>query len=223
MNDNPTGADLVQTAAAELADLLDDLAALLPEPIGDPTVGTTAHRKHVAGSPAPWHQEAGMVLMTAHEGVRRLEASMRRDVTGGLGRRRGGSLGNTSSALAAVCNLSYGVPDASARKATRIIGIWISQAKVLRDIDQAPRWEPLRTAPAKSGTGRLAPACPYCSTYSLRTARVSGAVRCFNPACRDNNGDAPCGQLLEAPYTGHPMIVWADGREIITYPAAEAS
>lgn len=53
LNEAPTGADLVADALDELAGLLPRLQALLPEPVADPTVGTTTHRKAV-GSPAPW-------------------------------------------------------------------------------------------------------------------------------------------------------------------------
>lgn len=209
-----TGADLVATAADELEDLLQVLVQLLPEPVADPTIGTTAHRKHVAGSPAPWHQEAAGVLFTVHEGVRRLEASLRRDVAGGLGRRRGGSDGNTFAALKAIRNLAYGVDDARARKAARIMAVWIAHARTIRDVDEAARWDPLQAVTTKDPAVRLSPPCPYCQTYSLRVARVSGAIRCFNPACRDELGNSPSGQMTEAPYSGYPMIMWADGRQI---------
>lgn len=209
-----TGASKVAEATYELEDLLQDLAGLLPEPVGDPTVGTTAHRKHVAGSPAPWHQEAASVLFTVHEGVRRLEASLRRDVAGGLGRRRGGSDLNTFQALRAIRNLAHGVDEARARKAARIMSVWISHARTIRDIDQAARWDPLQAVKTTDPAVRLSPPCPYCQTYSLRVARVSGAIRCFNPACRDELGNSPSGHLSEAPYSGYPMITWADGRQI---------
>lgn len=82
-----------------IAELLERLAALLPEPVAEPTSDTTSHHK-VSGSPAPWHAEAGSLFMDIHEGARRLEASLSREVAGHLGERRVGFDGNTAAALA---------------------------------------------------------------------------------------------------------------------------
>ncbi|MEV7008884.1 hypothetical protein [Streptosporangium sp. NPDC051022] len=88
----------------ELAELLERLEELPAEPVADPTTGTMSHHK-VTGSPAPWRAEAGPILMDIHEGVRRLEASLRREVAGHLGARRGGSDANTVAALASIARL----------------------------------------------------------------------------------------------------------------------
>lgn len=214
LNEAPTGADLVADALDELAGLLPRLQALLPEPVADPTVGTTTHRKAV-GSPAPWHAEAGAALMTIHEGVRRMEASMRQDLTGEPGPRRGGSDANTFAAMDAIRRLAHGLPDDRARYYARVLGIWVTHAKTVRDIDETPKWVPIR-APR----GALPPTCPYCHTYSLRVAQASGAVRCANPSCRAGDGQRPYGRMQYGPLTGRPMLVFADGREI-TYYAQE--
>lgn len=201
---------------AELLDLLAVLAELLPEPIADPTTGNTT-RRDVTGSPAPWHSEAASILLDVHEGVRRLEASMRRDVTGRLGRRRGGSDANTAAALQAIRALAHGLDDELAEHAARILRVWISHAHQIRDIDLEPSWAPLPSIP-----GTPPPACPYCRTYSLRFARQSGAVRCANPRCRDTDDNRPYGLIEQGKYTGRAMLVFADGREI-TYTTEEAA
>jgi hypothetical protein len=207
-----SGADLLADALEDLAELVPVLAALLPEPVGDPTTGTTAHRKHAVGSPAPWHPEAGPMLMTVHEGVRRMEASMRQEITGRLGGRRGGSDANTTAAMRAIENLGHGLPDDRARYYARIVGIWTAHARTVRDIDQAPKWSAI-AAPK----GTLPPQCPYCRTYMLRVAMASGAVTCANPSCVDSLGQRPRGRMEYGPLTGRAMLVFTDGREITHY------
>lgn len=209
-------ADTVATLAGDLADLVQTLAILLPEPVADPTQGTSSHHK-VTGSPAPWHVEAATVLFDVHEGVRRLEASMRRDVTGRLGGRRGGSDRNTTAALDAITRLAYGVDEHQAHRAARILAVWASHARQVRDIDLEPKWTPLPSVP-----GQPPPPCPYCRTYSLRYAHLSGAVRCCNPRCVDSEDHRPYGVIEQGRYTGRAMLVFADGREI-TYAMEAAS
>ncbi|MEV8636542.1 hypothetical protein AB0395_33330 [Streptosporangium sp. NPDC051023] len=198
----------VTLLVAELAELLERLEELLAEPVADPTSGTMSHHK-VTGSPAPWHAEAGPILMDIHEGVRRLEASLRREVAGHLGERRGGSDANTAAALASIARLVHGVPEEAARRTVRILSGWIRRAEEVRDIGEAERWEPLR-APA----GELPPACPYCKTYSLRVGRREGRVRCANRKCVDGDGRPPVATIDKNRVNGDAMLVWADGRTI---------
>lgn len=201
-------ADHIADLTTEISDLLTALEALLPEPTADPTTGTSTHHK-ITGSPAPWHPEAALILLDIHEGVRRLEASIRRDITGHLGPRRGGSTRNTLAALESTARLAHALNDDQARRAARILGIWTTHAQQIRDIDLAPRWAPLPAMPGH----RPAP-CPYCRTYALRYARLSGAVRCANPRCRDSQGNRPYGVIEQGALTGRAMLVFADGREI---------
>ena len=201
-----SGADRIAELADDLGPLLAALQALLPDQIGDPTVGMTAHRKNTVGSPAPWHAQAAAALMDIHEGVRRMEASMRIDISGQPGRRRGGSAANTAAALTSLVRLGYGLD-----------AIWITHAQQLRDIDEAPRWIAIHVP-----TGQLPPTCPYCSTYSLRVASNSGAVRCANRRCLDTQGKRPYGVIERGQYTGRPLVAFADGREI-HYQDQEAS
>jgi len=199
---------------AELRPLLTQLEALLPEPVADPTSGTMS-RHRVTGSPAPWHPEAGPVLLTIHEEVRRLEASLRQEVAGHLGPRRGGSDANTDAALSAIANLVFAVPEEHAAGVVRVLKRWIRQAQQIRDIGEAERWEPIKVP-----GGQLPPSCPFCSTYSLRVARRSGLVACSNARCEDSNGERPRGRIDKNRLDGSAMLVWADGRTI--YYGSEA-
>lgn len=187
--------------------ILDRLEALLPEQATDPA-GEPSHRK-VTGSPAPWHAEAAAVLLDITEGSRRLEASLRRDVSGRLGERRGSSVENTRSALRSIVRLCEALDDDAVKDAARIVGRWITTARQLRDIDEADRWEPLPRRP-----GTLPPPCDYCATYSLRRNRRSGEVRCVNGDCRDGDGHRPVARMEIGRFTGTAALVWRDGRTV---------
>ncbi|MFF4416172.1 hypothetical protein ACFYY8_26925 [Streptosporangium sp. NPDC001559] len=174
---------------AELAALLERLAELLAEPI----------------------------LMDIHEGVRRLETSLRREAAGHLGERRGGSDANTAAALASIARLVHAVPEEAARHTARILSGWTRRAEEVRDIGLAERWEPLR-APA----GELPPSYPYCKTFSLRVGRRAGQVRCVNRKCVDGDGRTPVATIDKNRVTDDAMLIWRDGRTIY-YGCGEAS
>lgn len=199
--------------------LLDQLGALLPETVTDPATGGTARK--VAGSPAPWHAEAAVVLLDVHEGARRLEASLRRDTAGRLGQRRGGSDTNTRRALQSVVRLAEALDTDQQRHAARIVAHWVTSARQVKDIDLTDRWEPLPRLP-----GMLPPACDYCLTYSLRWNRRAGEVRCILTACRDEDGRRPVARMQIGRYSGQASLVWQDGRQVVylvepvTEPAA---
>lgn len=193
----------------ELWPLLDQLQALLAEPVADATTGTTSHHKAFS-SPAPWHEEAATVLLTIREEARRLEASLYWQITRKLPARRGGSDRNTAAALAAIARLVHGVPERDARDALHIVARWIRNAGQVKDIGIEERWQPAWPA----GPGELPPKCPYCQTYSVRIATRAGLVVCINRSCRDGNEERPRGQLERSALNGDPMIVWADGRTI---------
>lgn len=188
--------------------LLDQLEELLPEQATDPQAGGTHHK--VTGSPAPWHAEAAAVLFDITEGARRLEASLRRDVSGHLGDRRGSSRTNTRDALRSAARLAEALDDDQVETAARIVARWVTTARQLRDIDTADRWEPLPRQP-----GTLPPACDYCGTYSLRWNRRSGEVRCVLGDCRDDDGHRPVARMEVGRYTGRASLVWRDGRSVV--------
>lgn len=183
--------------------LLAALWDMVPETGGSPATGTMGH--HKAASSAPWHQEAGPLLYSIAEEARKLEASLRRDVSGRLGQRRGGSDANTTAALLSICRLAYGVPEQDARRAARIISRWIRNARQV--IDQDERAKPVPVRP-----GRRRPPCPYCGTFSLRVVPRDGAIWCINRGCTDRDGHQPRGTLERSTVTGGGMIVWPDGR-----------
>ncbi|MEU8278212.1 hypothetical protein ACFYOK_37405 [Microbispora bryophytorum] len=226
-----TPAEEVVTLVGELRPLIEQLQELLPEPVEDATKGSSQSHK-VTGSPAPWHQEAGPLLLTIHDGVRDLEADLRYHVTGHtrlrvqyetVGHRagrtvrrvlkgeapRGGSDANTAAALDAITRLVHGVPDDIARRARAQLDSWVRQAREVRDIGEAEKWIPIHVP-----KGALPPACPYCKTFSLRIAQESGRVRCFNARCRDEKGERPRGRIDKNRLDGSAMLVWSDGRTI---------
>lgn len=201
-----TPAEETQLLAGELRRLLTQLQHLLPQQVTDPTQGTTT-RHQVTGSPAPWHPEAGPLLMTIHAGVRELEENLRYLVTGHTGQPRGGSDANTLAALDAITTLIHGVPETAATRVRNQLAAWVQQAREIRDIGEAEKWVPIHVP-----RGELPPECPYCGTYSLRVAQETGRVRCFNQECRDSDGRRPSGWIDRNRVTGEAVLVWADGR-----------
>ncbi|RVX41148.1 hypothetical protein EDD27_3618 [Nonomuraea polychroma] len=205
-----TPAEETPTLVTELKALLPRLQELLPEPVADPTKGTMSHHK-ISGSPAPWHPEAGGVLMTIRAGVRELEDDLRYHVTGHTGEGRGGSDGNTVAALDTIVRLVHGVDDEMARDACHRLNRWIEQARQIRDIGESEKWIPIRVSKG------LPPACPYCNTYSIRLAQQSGRVVCVNVRCEDGNAERPRGRIDKNRLDGSAMLVWADGRSTYYY------
>jgi hypothetical protein len=198
--------DAVELLVDELIPLLEQLADLVTEPVAG---HDDAIRTRSSGSPAPWHPHAGMVLLTIHEGARRLEASLRMQLTGEPGPRRGGSHANTVAALNAISKLVHAVPADHERRVARIVARWVRHARQVPDIGLEERWVPVPVPP-----GQRPPTCPYCKTYSLRTLPSESFVACINAECRDRGGRRPWGSL-EISRAGDGMIVWADER--ITY------
>jgi hypothetical protein len=188
--------DSLAASCADLARWLPAATVLTRHP---DTGGSTGSGQ--PGSRPPWNTAAANAVTDAAEGVRRLEASLRRDVTGRPGRRRGGSDANTAAALKAIENLgrAVGVDDADA--AARCVQRWTRAIQQLPAVDEA---EPWRRVPA---------ACPYCGFSMLRVQARSGRIACLRGggACTDGDGRPPVGQLDVSQLTGDPLIRWADG------------
>jgi hypothetical protein len=183
-------------ACAALAARLPLAAALTAEP----DVGGREPCHSQLGSRPPWNAAAAHALLDAHEGARRLEATLRYAVTGRPGRRRGGSTANTYLALDAVASLGHGVPEEDAHRAARYVD------RLARPIDQLPPVDLLEPCQKVSGV-----ACRYCGTQMLRLFPRSGRVTCLRyGACWDANGQHPEG-LLSQSVNGEAMIAWADG------------
>jgi hypothetical protein len=188
-------ADSLAASCADLARWLPAATVLTRHPDTDGSTGSGQ-----PGSRPPWNTAAANAVTDAAEGVRRLEASLRRDVTGRPGRRRGGSDANTAAALKAIENLGRH-PEADAYTAYRCLQRWTRAIQQLPAVDEA---EPWRRVPAK---------CPYCGFAMLRIQARLGRVACLRGggACTDGDGRPPVGQLDVSQLTGDPLIRWADG------------
>ena len=168
------------------------------------------------GSRPPWNSAAANAVLDPHEGVRRLEAYLRLQVTGHPGPKRGGSDANTMAALKAVENLAYGLPvnhddvtDEDGRRkpcqcphcrAVRFLERWTRPICELPAIDQSEPW--LRV----QGT-----TCPYCTIGTLRLQRRAGRVTCSRyGACTDTDGSHPAG-FVQHSVSGDPIVAWNDG------------
>lgn len=194
---------------ADLARLLPAAAALITEPDEDGTAGSSQ-----PGTRPPWNSAAAAAVMDAHEGIRRLEASMRRDVTGRTGPKRGGSDANTMAALRAIEALAYGIPERhdeefdedGKRKpcrcphcsAARILDRWARQIAELPAVDEAERPQ------------KISAPCPYCKFPMLRVFPRSGRVTCLRMgACFDADGRHPVGTMEVGRLS--PQVRWQDG------------
>lgn len=205
--------DDIRALAAD-GGLLDQLEALLTEPVADPTTGTLSRTK--ATSAEPWHGEASNVLMTVHAGARELEIDLRYRARLPI-RERGGTTANTKAALGALPALVDLAPPDVARDAERQVGGWVLAAQRIRDIDQTDKWSPVPRA-----RGALPPTCPYCGNFSLRMSRERQEVRCTHPGCSDDDGRRPVARMEHGAVSGEAYLVFGDNRTV-EYRGEEAS
>lgn len=191
-------------ACTDVRDALHQVAALLPEPHGKPRSGTIG--RHAPESAEPWRGEAAAVYWNIHFGARNLEEACRSDV--GLpppGHRRGGSEQNTDEALKRIGDYAPTLSPKFLAAARARVERWARSIDELSDIDQADVWVPVPRQP-----GALPPACPYCDLFTLRMTVRREIVRCFNPACRDNDGRPPLARMERGRLTGDGMLVFHD-------------
>jgi len=190
-------------ACAAIAERLPQAAALTAKPDTD---GSTGHGK--PGSRPPWNSAAANAALDAHEGLRRLEAVMRKAVTGHA-LRRGGSDANTLKAIEAIERLGAAMTADAAVQAARILDRWSLAIQQLPAIDEAERWQRVSGA-----------CCPYCGHPMLRLSPRSGRVTCLRwGVCADRDGNHPQGQV-DRSVSGEPMVSWADG--LFQYAQVEA-
>lgn len=194
----------VGDACGELARYLTVLETLLPEPAAEGSAPGMSSR--AAESPEPWYSPAGRALMNAHEGVRRLEATLRYLVTGYPGGKRGGSLKNTAEALRAIPRLAAGLDPRVADAAARYIEARIAEARTVHGIDEGRR---LRHLPRKAGEA-LPPRCPHCGAFQLVADLDNATVHCTVYGCADGDGHPPVAVMTTGP-DGRPRLEWADG------------
>jgi hypothetical protein len=188
-------AGTLREACDELRQWLDATEPLIAEPDTD---GTRCHTK--PGSRPPWNGAVAYAILDAAEVVRRLEASLRRDVTGRLGPRRGGSYGNTHAAIIAIAQLGHGVPEDRQRQAMVVVARLVLPLQQLPANDQAERFVTLQAR------------CPYCGLGKLRWAEQSGRVTCLRyGACFDGTGKHPMGHMGINLVTNEGAVYWQDG------------
>ena len=203
---NGQARDEIWRQADQIVDYLTRLEGLVTEPPAPPggPAGMTGRPAHV---PEPYGP-AGRVLMDMHEGIRRLEASLRLIVLGHLGRRRGGSAGNTADALAMVTKLASRLDDKGATRCAAYLQRHINAAGTVDGIDEARRWRHLPKDPGEA----LPPQCPFCGMFYLLADVEAQLVACSYPACPgDSNGDPPIA-VMGWDETGRPILTWADGK-----------
>jgi hypothetical protein len=191
--------DYAAEACAELLRLMGVLEGLMTEPpsgTGAPVRGPVQR----AEVPEPYRQ-AGVALMTAHEGLRRLEASLREVVTGERGRRRGGSDRNTELAARLVADLASQITGPAYSRACRYLDEWLNGAKAVDGIDEVKRWRHI---------GRAA-TCPYCGCGEMLADMERGVVVCALPGCKDRDGNQPVASMGTDEH-GVPELAWNDGR-----------
>ncbi len=189
-------ADLGESCA-DLARWLPVAAALMAEP--DTEDGTDAMPSVPSPySRPPWNPAAANAAMDAHEGLRRLEASLRLAVTGHPGFRRGGSTVNTFRALGAIEDLGAGVTGQAAARAARFIDGLVRPVEQLPAVDKAERPQ------------QVSAKCPYCGLKMLRVYPREGRITCLRyGACWDSDGCHPVG-MMEIGRLG-PQVRWNDG------------
>jgi hypothetical protein len=203
--------DPVAEACGQLAEYIATLETLVAEPAAEGA--TPAARSRAAYVPEPYGQ-AGRALMTAWEGVPRLEAWLKLILAGHPGLRRGGSPGNIAAALRAIPRLTAGTGDDETGMVIRYLDKLINDARSVHGIDENRRWRHLRGRETEPGSGRryLPPRCPYCKTYNLLADPEAKLIACPNPGCPgDKNGDPPLASMGTG-QDGHPQLEWADGR-----------
>lgn len=184
---------ILAEACASLAAWLPEAAALIAEADADGIAGSGQ-----PGSRPPWNSAAAAAVMDAHEGVRRLEASLRQAVAGHPGPRRGGSDANTMDALRAIEALGHGVSADAEAEAARIIDRLSRAIRELPAVDEAERAQKI-TAP-----------CPYCQFPMVRVFPRSGRVTCLRiGVCLDSDGRHPVG-TMEVGLAG-AQVRWNDG------------
>ena len=134
--------DAIEAACEQLATYFARLEALTTEPDTETGQAAPGVASRPAFTPEPYGQ-AGRALMDAHEGVRRLEASLRIAVLGHPGRKRGGSNGNTAAALEMVAKLASQLDDQGYSRAAAFLDGWINHARSVKGIDENRRWRKL--------------------------------------------------------------------------------
>lgn len=197
--------DTVMDACTDLADYMARLETLTPEPVCDGSWSVTAHTRRTA-SVEPGNAAAFRALMTAHEGVRRLLASLRLATAGTTGMRFGGSDADTAKVLALIPKAAAGLNGDGQEAVTWFINRWITSARMVHGIDEVNRW---RHLPKPRPGEDLPPRCPYCGCFQLLADVEAKVVACSVPGCADEDGMPPVASMTE---TNGGQLEWPRGR-----------
>jgi hypothetical protein len=158
----------------------------------------------VASQP-PWNAAVANALMDAHAGLRRLEAQVRRRVTGSV-LARGGSDASTRSAIEALVNFAPTLARHHAAEVARQMDRWSVSVMSLPAVDHLPYWMPIRLS-----DGSATPPCPYCGTPSLRRHEAYGVVACLKPSCPAATGGRRPWAQIGRDDRGRMTWWWPDG------------
>ena len=190
-------------AVKDAADLLPQLAAMLPEPeSAGPATGTIG--RHAPESAEPWNQPAADAYWNLWFGPGKLVAVLRYAL--GLPRIPDDELPRGADALATVANLAVAAPVDVLRWTVRRLERWVDLARRIPAIDESEPWVPVPSPP-----GSTPPPCPYCGTFGLRMQRRRGQVRCALPGCVDGEGNATRARMEPGRMTGEARLVFGDG------------
>jgi hypothetical protein len=179
--------------------------ACLEELIDQP--GTRHHavaaKVTLTGSSPSWHAQAAYLVLDLQRLSRVLENRLRAEVSG-TELKRGGSDHNTHLALQALLALAEAASLDATRETWRALDRWCQRGRVtLGEV------EPMQRLPRLPGQPE--PRCPYCTFATLRYQPLSGLVRCLNPTCLDGHERRPVARVELGPYSGSPILAWADG------------
>lgn len=165
--------------------LVDQLVALTRQRSTQPRQ-QGARQTKISGSATPWlNREAEATLDYLAGAVRTAEAELRSVANIPLRHQRGLTITATKQSLRSLPLLADNAGGDWPAKINGHLTQWISRVYEVGDLDPQERWSKPPRQP-----GRPAPTCPYCGLYSLKISRSLGVLRCTNPECHDQAGQA---------------------------------
>ena len=167
--------------------------------------GNFQYRGKISHSPPPWHAPVANAILDLHALARKLERSLRWELS--LPPRvRGGSSLNTMKALEAISRLCEGADDYPVHVCQAELRKWRFRAQIALN-----RREPPRRLPRSPGAPE--PPCPICENHTLRTYSQDlderGEVRCVTPECFDGRGNRTSARLEF--FHGELVFRWSNG------------
>jgi hypothetical protein len=154
----------------------------------------------------PGNTGALYLITSAHAMVRKLEANVRRRVSGSEFT-RGGSDANTHAALDALAAMEVAIPREYAEGIAADIERVADLAMALPGVEGVPQWVPIRLP-----DGSRPPPCPWCTTPNLRLNEPRALVACLYRPCpvMTIHGMRPCARVNRDD-GGRVYWAWPDG------------